>query len=114
MGHIQGVPEVLQHHIFTFSVFARNAMILFGSLALLVERTRQSPYNTRTFVAAGHLYFRLERPITNIRPVADTEVADLVERPKIVSFRVTGLMLGNAVLGAVSVKPDVTQAIAFR
>ena len=30
------------------------------------------------------------------------------------SFRATGLMFGNAVLGAVSVKPDVTQAIAFR
>ena len=24
---LQGVPKVLQHHIFTFSVFTRNAMI---------------------------------------------------------------------------------------
>ena len=33
---------------------------------------------------------------------------------KDVSFRATGLILGDAVLGAVSEKPDVTQAIAFR
>ena len=78
-----------------------------------MERTAQLPYNTRTFAAAGHLYFRLERPITNTRPFADTEFADLVERPNMVSLRVTGLMLGNAVLGAVSVKPEVTQGIAF-
>ena len=47
-------------------------------------------------------------------PAADMEVADLVARPKIVSFRATGLILGDAVLGAVSEKPDVTQTIAFR
>ena len=79
-----------------------------------MERTDQLPYDTRAFVAAGHLWFRLERPITNTRPVADTEVANLVAKPKIVGFRATGLMLGDAVLGAVSVRPDVTQAIAFR
>ena len=45
---------------------------------------------------------------------ADTEVADLVARPKIVSVRAIGLMLGYAVLGAVSEKPYVTHAIAFR
>ena len=33
---------------------------------------------------------------------------------KIVSIRATGLMLGDAVRGAVSVKPGVTQVIAFR
>ena len=47
-------------------------------------------------------------------PAADTEVADLVARPKIVGFRATCLVLGNAVLGTVSAKPDVTKAIAFR
>ena len=50
----------------------------------------------------------------NTRPAADTEVADSVAQPKMVSFRATGLMLGDVVPGAVSVNPDVTQAIAFR
>ena len=50
----------------------------------------------------------------NTRPAADTEVADLVARPTMVSFRATVLMLGDAVLEAVSVKPDLIQAIAFR
>ena len=49
----------------------------------------------------------------NARPAADKEVTELVARPKIVSFRATGLMLGDAVLAAVSVKRDVTQAIVF-
>ena len=97
-----------------FPVFTRNAQRFIGGLALLVERRNQLPYNAPTFVAAGHLQFHLERPITNARPAADTDIADLLARPKMLSFRVTGLMLGNVVPGAVSVKPEVTQAIAFR
>ena len=50
------------------------------------------------------------RPITNARPAADTEP---VARPKILSFRATGLVLGDAVLGAVPGKPDVTQELPF-
>ena len=63
---------------FTYSVFTRNATILLA----LVDRTGQLPYDTRVFVAAGHLSFHLEGPISNTRLAADTEVADLVARPK--------------------------------
>ena len=55
----------------------------------------------------------MERPISNNGLAADIEVAELVTRPKAVRLRATGLMLENAVLGAVEAKLDVTQHIAF-
>ena len=42
------------------------------------------------------------------------EVAELVTRPKAVSLRATGLLVGDAILRDVAVKLGVTQAIVLR